>query len=91
MKQNFTVRQGALDGAEAFPSVSSTSLRSRAVVLPVRQNFALLISKGSFGDSKSDRFQRLSASISRISIAAATNADPLGAGKDRQPRPSGPL
>jgi hypothetical protein len=42
--------------------------------------------KGNFGDSKSARFQRLSASIGRFSIAAATNRDPLGAGKRPSPK-----
>jgi hypothetical protein len=37
-----------------------------STVSPIRQKFALLISNGNFADSKSARFQRLSASIDRF-------------------------
>src|SRR5260221_4730691 len=52
----------------------------RRTASPIRQKFSLLISKGNFGDSKSPRFQRLSASIGRFStfFSCAFAISPVG-------------
>jgi len=51
----------------------------------IRQKFALLISKGNFGDSKSARFQRLSLSVGQFSKFPREN----GAAAFTEKRPSG--
>jgi hypothetical protein len=52
-------------------------------VSPIRQKFALLIPKTSFGDPRFARFQRLSASIGRFSHLAASQAAAALLNKDR--------
>lgn len=54
---------------------------------PIRQKLSLLIFNRNFRDSKSARFQRLSASIGRFSTSAATNHYPLS----REKIPSAPM
>jgi hypothetical protein len=50
---------------------------------PIRQKFALLISRGNFGDSKSAQFQRLSASIGRFLKSVARAVSSASPRKDR--------
>ena len=53
----------------------------RRTVFPIRQKFALLNSKGNFGDPRFARFQQLSASIGRFSTSPPDNEYRLGGGK----------